>query len=407
MKILIFWEQDYYGGVDTHIYELLRTWPNKKDEITILTNLENKGIKKFYTTKHLFKNVKIEKFNSFSHNILNYKYRNFKFLQYLLYLLVPLLFYLNLKILYKKILKFKKYDVILCNNGGYPASWGCICSLIVSKAIGIKKRYLLVHHEASNFFPFMRWFHKKIDKLVSQSATKIICISKATKESLKKNRFLNLKNKNYKIIHNSLEIKNIKKKPIFNLRKFYNINNSKILMGIVSRVEPYKGHADFLIALSKINKSELNKLYVLIIGKGNPKYLKYLKNLNDNLKLNRNVFFTGYLNASSEEIISQLDLLINPTQTFEGYGLSILEAINVRTPVIATDVGAIREVFGSNNIMLARKRDINSLKKKILIFIKNKKFYKNKASLVFKKFKKKYHPMSKNYYYLFKKEHSY
>ena len=58
----------------------------------------------------------------------------------------------------------------------------------------------------------MRWFHKKIDKLVSQSATKIICISKATKESLKKNRFLNLKNKNYKIIHNSLEIKNIKKK---------------------------------------------------------------------------------------------------------------------------------------------------------------------------------------------------
>ena len=154
-------------------------------------------------------------------------------------------------------------------------------------------------------------------------------------------------------------------------------------MGIVSRVEPYKGHADFLIALSKINKSELNKLYVLIIGKGNPKYLKYLKNLNDNLKLNRNVFFTGYLSASSEEIISQLDLLINPTQTFEGYGLSILEAINVRTPVIATDVGAIREVFGSNNIMLARKRDINSLKKKILIFIKNKKFYKNKASLVF------------------------
>ena len=83
MKILIFWEQDYYGGVDTHIYELLRTWPNKKDEITILTNLENKGIKKFYTTKHLFKNVKIEKFNSFSHNIINIEILNFYSIYYI------------------------------------------------------------------------------------------------------------------------------------------------------------------------------------------------------------------------------------------------------------------------------------------------------------------------------------
>ena len=58
MKILIFWEQEYYGGVDTHIYELLRTWPNKKDEITILTNLENRGIKKFYSFKfEIFKDL--------------------------------------------------------------------------------------------------------------------------------------------------------------------------------------------------------------------------------------------------------------------------------------------------------------------------------------------------------------
>ena len=142
MKILIFWEQEYYGGVDTHIYELLRTWPNKKDEITILTNLENRGIKKFYKNKHLFKNLKIEKFNSFSHNILNHKFKNFKILQYLLYFLNPLLFYLNLKLLHKKILKFKKYDVILCNNGGYPASWGCICSLIISKIIGIRNIHM-------------------------------------------------------------------------------------------------------------------------------------------------------------------------------------------------------------------------------------------------------------------------
>ena len=213
MKILIFWEQDYYGGVDTHLLELMKTWPNKKDRITILTNKENSAIKKIEKiSKHTFKFLKIEKFDSYSYNIINFKLRKFKILQYALYFFSPLLFIINLFLLHKLIYRFKDYNVILSNNGGYPASWNCTSSVIVSKKIGIQKRILLIHHESNNFFPFMKWFNIIVDKLVSKSVTKIICVSKATRNSLIKKRFLNLPLNKFKVIYNSLEINKVKNK---------------------------------------------------------------------------------------------------------------------------------------------------------------------------------------------------
>ena len=175
MKILIFWEQDFYGGVDTHLLELLKTWPEKNDQITILTNQENSAVENIKkTSNELFKFIKIEKFNSYSYNIINFKLRKYKIMQYTLYFLNPILFILNLFLLNRVIYKFKDYDVILSNNGGYPASWNCISSIIVAKKIGIKKRFLLIHHESNDFFPFMKWFNQIVDKLVSASVTSIL-----------------------------------------------------------------------------------------------------------------------------------------------------------------------------------------------------------------------------------------
>lgn len=44
MKITIIWEQDSWGGVDSHIGYLLSSWPDKKDVFTIITNAENQGL---------------------------------------------------------------------------------------------------------------------------------------------------------------------------------------------------------------------------------------------------------------------------------------------------------------------------------------------------------------------------
>lgn len=400
MKILIFWEQDYYGGVDTHLLELIKTWPNKKDQITILTNKENSAIKSIEKkSKKIFKFLKIEKYNSYSYNIINFKLRKFKILQYALYFFSPLLFFINLFLLHKLIYRFKDFNVILSNNGGYPASLNCIASIIVSKAIGIQQRLLLIHHESSDFFPFMKWFHIIIDKLISKSVTKVICVSKATRNSIIKKRFLNLPLNKFHVIYNSLKIKKVKnlKNRAFNIRQNCKIKKNIILIGTISRIEPYKGHRELIKSISKLNKKFLDKAHFVFIGKGYSNYESILKNEVNQFKLSKKITFTGYIKGQSEDLITQLDLLINPTQTFEGYGLSILEAINCKVPVIATNVGAVNEVFGEKTINIVPPGSINLMTKKIILFLKNPKVFLKKARIAQNYFLRNYSPMSKEY----------
>lgn len=396
MKILIFWEQDYYGGVDKHLIELLKTWPNKSDQITVLTNEENEAASSF-TKKNgfLHKKLKVVKFKSFSHNIINFKLRKFKILQYFLYPLLPLLFFLNLNLIKKLLNNFKDHEIIISNNGGYPASWNCIASIIAAKKIGITKRFLLIHHESSDFFFLLKWFHKKVDKLLSNSVSKIICVSKSTKNSFLKKRFVKVKQTKIKVIYNTLEIKKPKKN--FNLRTRFKINKKKMIIGVISRIEPYKGHMEFINSISKIDKSHLDKIHVLIVGKGYGNFQKILRNKVKKLNLEDKITFTGFMPEASENIISQFDLLVNPTQTFEGYGLSILEAINLKIPVIATKVGAIEEVFGERNINIISNKNINAMSLKIKMFINDNNFFKKKAYSAFKFFSSNYRPMSKEY----------
>ena len=104
-------------------------------------------------------------------------------------------------------------------------------------------------------------------------------------------------------------------------------------------------------------------------------FQKILRNKVKKLNLEDKITFTGFMPEASENIISQFDLLVNPTQTFEGYGLSILK-LYLKIPVIATKVGAIEEVFGERNINIISNKNINAMSLKIKMFINDNNFFK-------------------------------
>ena len=84
MKIVIFWEQEEYGGTDTHLLELLLNWPNKNDHIVVLSNYKNSGLNRIEKKLLRKKNIKINKFNSFSYNVIMNSL-NFKLIKFLIY----------------------------------------------------------------------------------------------------------------------------------------------------------------------------------------------------------------------------------------------------------------------------------------------------------------------------------
>ena len=62
----------------------------------------------------------------------------------------------------------------------------------------------------------------------------------------------------------------------------------------------------------------------------------------EKLKVDHAIIFTGY-DPRAREIIGGLDLLVLPSQT-ETFGRTLLEAMAVGTPIVATRVGGIPEV---------------------------------------------------------------
>ena len=69
MRILIYFEQFSCGGVDTHLLTLLQEWPEKKDEIIVLSNAGNAGFSRTKAKLNELKYVQATEIKSFSHSV--------------------------------------------------------------------------------------------------------------------------------------------------------------------------------------------------------------------------------------------------------------------------------------------------------------------------------------------------
>lgn len=378
MNIVIYYEQFSFGGVDQHLYELISNWPNKKDSITIVTTKNNKGFKKIsnYLNKKI---IKIVYFNSYSYSyFINFLYeKKLFFLRYFSYLFQPFFLLLSVSRFLLLLKRFDKNSVILSSNGSYPGSSANIAIILAAKFYKIKKRILLVHHEASYSRIISKPYDYFIDKLLSRSLTNLISISKATFNTIKLRRNLNYKNFKSQIIYNDIKIikKNLRKKLFISLKKKY------YLFGILGRVDAYKGHEDVIYGISKIEKKYRDKIRLMIIGEKNLLRIEYLKNLSTELKIRKNIIFTGYISDNSQTIVNNLDVIIMATRDFEGFGYTALEAIKLGKPLITTDVGAIREFVDPKYTEIIEPKNIDKFTFVIRKIILQFTFYKKRAEV--------------------------
>ena len=88
---------------------------------------------------------------------------------------------------------------------------------------------------------------------------------------------------------------------------------------------------------------------------------------------------TGFIKSNSLQIFKQLDLVLSLTKTFEGFGLSIAEALVAKKPVLVTRVGAVTEFLNDKNSNLIHPNDKNEIIISLKDFIKNKKRWDLKA----------------------------
>ena len=180
---------------------------------------------------------------------------------------------------------------------------------------------------------FGRWFPKRI-----------LAVSKITKEYLAKN---GLKDNKIDVIFNGIdselfEIEDVSK----DIRMELKIEGKTKLVGCIGRIIPQKGQKSFLLAIPGVIK-KYQETFFLIIGEVFLKEEAYKKELLEIIKKNKiedRVKFTGF-RRDIGDVMRSLDVLVFPSATPESFGLSILEAMALGKPVIASNVGGVSEMI--------------------------------------------------------------
>ncbi|MEM3596869.1 MAG: glycosyltransferase [Candidatus Bathyarchaeia archaeon] len=185
-------------------------------------------------------------------------------------------------------------------------------------------------------------------------ANAIIVVSRFTARSLRRSGVSNVK---VFVSGNAVDIKLLENvKPSKDMKIYDAV--------FVGRISKEKGVFDLLEAWKRVVKAK-SDAKLLIIGSGLE--LKLLKSAVALSSLEKNVFVRGRCaDVELFRLLKQSKVFAFPS-LFEGWGISVAEALACGLPVVAYDIPALREVFGKcKSVFLVPVKDIDGLASRIL-----------------------------------------
>ena len=192
------------------------------------------------------------------------------------------------------------------------------------------------------------------DSLFVRLSNITIAVSSAALEAFC-GKFKDLRNK-FIVLPPVIDMKPAEAAPA-DLRKEFNLNEQEKLIGIVGRLDPFKGH-DVFLRSAEIVKNILPRVKFFIIGgsllpdSDEAQYLEQIKELARELGLSGDVIFTGFRDDVLK-VMAGLDVLVAPSRQIkrgsgvvnEGFGRIVLEAMSLGVPVVASASGGLREII--------------------------------------------------------------
>jgi glycosyltransferase involved in cell wall biosynthesis len=226
-----------------------------------------------------------------------------------------------------------------------------------------------------NSLPFIK---RPISGFTVKNAKTILSVSSFGKNILRKMVSKNLT----KLVDNKVEVfpmgiytKKFKiKKNKRLLRKKYRIKE-KIVFLFLGRLAEKKGVKYLINALLLLKNLD----YILLIGGDGP-LRKNLEMLVDKLNLRSKVRFLGHVGKEKIDYFSLADILVFPSIVAksgdtEGVPVTIMEGMASGIPIIATDVGGVKDIVKNNiNGILIEEKNSKQIAEKLICLIKNKKF---------------------------------
>jgi len=211
----------------------------------------------------------------------------------------------------------------------YSCGIGLICAKLTRAPIVFSSEHSFVPLEEAEWYlrPIKRLYHKWRKNIIDYPTT----VSLASKEMMEKHQ--SFINKKIYVIHNGIA-------PNRKIKKL-NLNHQKINLVTTARLEEGKGHVTLINSVNSIEKKKRKKLIFHLIGGGSLE--KKLKKQVLKSGIINNFKFWGQRN-DVEEILPSFDIFVFPSLS-ENFPFAILEAMDAGLPIIASDVGGIKEAL--------------------------------------------------------------
>lgn len=156
-------------------------------------------------------------------------------------------------------------------------------------------------------------------------------------------------------IHSGVETKRFFEVAVADTRRLkmeFNIPDDFLIIGTVGRLIGVKGHKYFIQAAYEILKRIQNYMGIKFIIVGDGPLMTYLKREANLLGISGSVIFTGW-RADVPAVMSAFDISVLPSLN-EGMGKVLVEAMLLKKPIIASNVGGIPDLIrnGENGILI-------------------------------------------------------
>lgn len=225
----------------------------------------------------------------------------------------------------------------------------------LSARIAAKKNGIKVVHTRHCLEDEKKGIKKLIYKLINNSLSdRVIAVSDAVSENLTADGIAESK---LRTVYNGITpLKELSEEERKKARAEYGIRDSEVVVGIVARLEPVKNHAMFLEA-AKVIATICPEAVFMIVGEGSMRESLEAKARED--KIADRVIFTGYI-QDVNDIMNVIDIHVLTSEK-EALSISLIEAMSIGKPVVATDSGGPREVVenGKSGILVKPNDTVN------------------------------------------------
>jgi len=215
--------------------------------------------------------------------------------------------------------------------------------------------FFVTRHNAERFYPAApRILSSMLSRLISHKAQAVIAISNTVKHFLQQEGDVN-PSKRILVIHYGYSLKNTS--DITGKNRF----NKSLNIGTISRLEEQKNLPFMFSVIAELASLEID-VRLEIVGVGSK--ISELRDLASRLNLEDRVLFLG---KSSDvlEFIGDKDLFLM-TSNYEGFGMSLLEAMDANVPIVAPKHSAFPEVLGFSHGGLYEPNNIDDCVRRII-----------------------------------------